>query len=80
MNLCSIEMLSNEYCSNLKKKEFILLFNKTTKDYGFLVINNNSVKDNENLNCIYGQIKTSLKISRNTHGYNICLLRWIAWY
>ena len=61
MNLCSIEMLSNEYCSNLKKKDFISLFNKTTKDYGFLVINNNSVKDNENLNCIYGQIKTPSK-------------------
>ena len=58
MNLCSIEMLASEYCSNLSKREFITLFNKTTKDYGFLVINNNSVKDNENLNCIYGQIKT----------------------
>ena len=58
MNLCSVEMLASEYCSNLSKKEFITLFNKTTKDYGFLVINNNSVKDNANLNSIYGQIKT----------------------
>ena len=58
MNLSSIEMLSNEYCSNLEKKEFISLFNRTTKDYGFLVINNNSVKENADLNSIYGQIKT----------------------
>ena len=58
MNLSSIEMLANEYCSNLEKKEFIKLFNRTTKDYGFLVINNNSVKENADLNSIYGQIKT----------------------
>ena len=58
MNLSSIEMLSKEYCSNLEKKEFISLFNRTTKDYGFLVINNNSVKENADLNSIYGQIKT----------------------
>ena len=58
MNLCSIEMLANEYCCNLSKKEFILLFNRSTKDYGFLVVNNNSVKENDDLNTIYGQIKT----------------------
>ena len=61
MNLCSIEMLASEYCSNLSKREFIALFNKTTKDYGFLVVNNNSVKDNDNLNSIYGQIKTPIQ-------------------
>ena len=58
MNISSIEMLANEYCSNLDKREFIKLFNRTTKDYGFLVINNNSVKENSDLNQIYGQIKT----------------------
>ena len=58
MNLSSIEMLANEYCSNLEKKSFVSLFNRTTKDYGFLVINNNSVKENADLNSIYGQIKT----------------------
>ena len=41
MNLCSIEMLANEYCCNLNKKEFIALFNRSTNDYGFLVVNNN---------------------------------------
>ena len=35
MNLCSIEMLANEYCCNLNKKEFIALFNRSTNDYGF---------------------------------------------
>ena len=58
MNLCSIEMLANEYCCNLNKKEFIALFNRSTNDYGFLVVNNNSVKENDDLNIIYGQIKT----------------------
>ena len=58
MNLCSIHMMADEYCSNLEKKEFISLYNRCTKDYNFLVINNNSVKENDNLNSIYGQIKT----------------------
>ena len=58
MNLCSIEMLANEYCCNLNKKEFIALFNRSTNDNGFLVVNNNSVKENDDLNTIYGQIKT----------------------
>lgn len=58
MNLCSIEMLASEYCSNLQKKEFIALFNRCTKDYGFLVVNNNSVKESDDLNSIYGHIKT----------------------
>ena len=58
MNLSSIEMMANEYCSNLDKSEFIKLFNRSTKDHNFLVINNNSVKENSDLNQIYGQIKT----------------------
>ena len=49
-------MLANEYCCNLNKKEFIALFNRSTNDYGFLVVNNNSVKENDDLNAIYGQI------------------------
>ena len=58
MNLSSIEMMANEYCSNLDKREFVRIFNRSTKDYNFLVINNNSVKENSDLNQIYGQIKT----------------------
>ena len=58
MNLCSIEMMASEYSCNLEKKEFISLYNRCTKDYNFLVINNNSVKENDDLNSIYGQIKT----------------------
>ena len=51
-----MEMLANEYCCNLNKKEFIALFNRSTNDYGFLVVNNNSVKENDDLNAIYEQI------------------------
>ena len=35
------------------------MYNRCTKDYNFLVINNNSVKDDD-LNSIYGSIKASL--------------------
>ena len=58
MNLSSIEMMASEYSCNLEKKDFISLYNRCTKDYNFLVINNNSVKENDDLNSIYGQIKT----------------------
>ena len=51
-------MLASEYCCNLEKKEFISLYNRCTKDFNFLVVNNNSVKENDDLNSIYGQIKT----------------------
>ena len=35
------------------------MYNRCTKDYNFLVINNNSVKDDD-LNSIYGIIKAPL--------------------
>jgi hypothetical protein len=34
------------------------LYNRSTKDYNFLVINNNSIKDSDDLNQIYGIVKT----------------------
>jgi hypothetical protein len=42
---------------DIDKNEFVTLYNKNTKDYNFFVINCNSVKDNEDLNQIYGSIK-----------------------
>ena len=47
MNLCSIEMLANEYCCNLNKEEFIALLNRSTNDNGFLAVTYNSVKEND---------------------------------
>ena len=59
MNVASREILEKEFnFSNLRPREFIALYNKSTKDYNFLIINCNSVKDIDNLNDLYGKIKT----------------------
>lgn len=59
MNRQSVQLLVEEYLSgDLEKNEFIKLYNRATKDYGFLVINNTSIKENDDLNQIYGIIKT----------------------
>ena len=58
MNVASREILEKEFnFSNLPPREFIALYNKSTKDYNFLIINCNSVKDIDNLNDLYGKIK-----------------------
>ena len=49
---------SIEFCCNLSNKEFIELYKKSIINYGFLVINNNSIKDNDDINNIYGRICT----------------------
>ena len=57
MNKQSIDLLTNEFLSgDITKEEFIKMYNRCTKDYNFLVINNNSVKDDD-LNSVYGCIK-----------------------
>ena len=61
MNRQSVQLLADEYmCGDIDRKEFVDLYNRSTRDYGFLVINNNSVKDDD-LNNIYGVIKTPEK-------------------
>jgi hypothetical protein len=57
LNNQSIQILTDEYLSgNLSRPDFLKMYNRTTKDYNFLVINNNSVKDNDLYN-IYGVIR-----------------------
>ena len=57
MNKQSIDLLVSEFISgDISKEEFIKMYNRCTKDYNFLVINNNSVKDDD-LNSIYGVVK-----------------------
>ena len=61
MNKQSIDLLCSEFLSgDIDKNEFIKMFNRCTKDYNFLVINNNSVKDDD-LNSVYGCIKAPSK-------------------
>ena len=57
MNKQSIDLLVSEFISgDISKEEFIKMYNRCTRDYNFLVINNNSVKDDD-LNSIYGCVK-----------------------
>ena len=57
MNKQSIDLLVSEIISgDISKNEFIKMYNRCTKDYSFLVLNNNLVKD-DNLNSISGVIK-----------------------
>ena len=59
MNKKSIDLLADEFLlGDIDKNEFIKMYNKSTKDYNFLVINCNSVEDNDNINEIYGTLKT----------------------
>ncbi len=57
VNAQGLKLIFDEYNYNLSKQDFYDLFQKATKDYGFLVINNNSVK-NGDIDEIYGMIKT----------------------
>jgi hypothetical protein len=58
MNKTSVDMLVAEYLTgDIDKQEFIKIYKQSTKDYGFLLINNNSVKDNSDLNSLYGIVK-----------------------
>lgn len=57
VNAQGLKLIFEEYNYNLSKAEFYELFKKATKDYGFLLINNNSVK-NGDIDEIYGVIKT----------------------
>ena len=57
MNKQSVDLLMSEFISgDIEKNEFIKMYNRCTRDYNFLVINNNSVKDDD-LNSIYGCVK-----------------------
>ena len=58
MNTQGLDLLSTEFLfGNLSKKDFIDLYYKNTADYGFLVINNNCTKSNDNINEIYGSLR-----------------------
>lgn len=61
LNTQGIKLLSDEYKSgNVSQKEFEQIYYKNTSDFQFLVINNNSVKDNDDLDEIYGVIKVDI--------------------
>ena len=53
-------LLDNWLFGEISRKEFIDMYNNATRDYGFLIINCDSVKDNSNLNSIYGILRASI--------------------
>jgi hypothetical protein len=62
MNQQSVLKVMDEFLAgSISRKDFLALYERCTSDYQFLVINNMSVKDNDNLDSIYGVIKTPEK-------------------
>ena len=58
INRASMILAADEFLSgDLGKDEFIKLYNRSTTDHQFLVINNNSISNSTDLNQIYGIIK-----------------------
>lgn len=58
INHASVALAADEFLSgDLDKAGFIKLFNRSTTDHQFLVINNNSISNSTDLNQIYGIIK-----------------------
>ena len=59
MNQQGLKLLTSEFLmGNISPKEFEDLYHSNTNDYNFLVINNNSTTDNNDIKQIYGRIKT----------------------
>ena len=58
-NAQGIEILTKDFrAGTISKKDFVKLYYANTSDYKFLLINNNTSSSNENLNEIYGVLKT----------------------
>lgn len=59
LNTNSVDILCDEYISKISKKEFMDMYNKCTKNYNFLIINNTSVKTDD-IDELYQIIKCTL--------------------
>ena len=60
LNNQNIDLLCDEFRTGLEKKDFKIMYKRLTTDYSFLIINNNSVKDSDDLNSLYGAIKAKI--------------------
>ena len=61
-NRKSIDIICDEYIAgDCERPQFLKIFSESTKDFSFLIVNNNSIKDTSNLNLIYGCVKTPQK-------------------
>ena len=61
MNKQGLKVMTDEFLmGDISPKEFMDMYYRLTNDYGFLIINNNSTKSNNDLNSIYGSVRVPL--------------------
>jgi hypothetical protein len=65
INSQGLDILTSEFIAGeITKQEFIKMYYKATSNYGFLLINNNSTKSNDDLHSIYGILRTPEKYAK----------------
>ena len=65
-NKRSVEILTDEFLSpNMEKEDFVKMYANATKNYGFLVINQNSISDLDNVNEMYGIVQVPRETLKN---------------
>jgi hypothetical protein len=58
MNKQGLKVMTDEFLmGDISPKEFMDMYYRLTNDFGFLIINNNSTKSNNDLNSIYGSVR-----------------------
>ena len=57
LNNKSVELMADEYCCNISKKDFIKMYENSTQNYYFLMYDNRNKKSNKDINCIYSKIR-----------------------
>ena len=61
-----IEIMTDEFLSpNMEKEDFVKMYANATKNYGFLVINQNSISDLDNVNEMYGIVQVPKETLKN---------------
>ena len=61
LNAQNISLLNDEFRAPIiSKKEFIEIYKECTKNFSFMVINNNKVDDVNNVNSFYGKIRAEI--------------------
>ena len=61
LNAMNIDLLCDEFRAPIiNKKDFIELYKQCTLNYSFMIINNNTVNDVDNINTYYGKIKAQI--------------------
>ena len=63
MNKQGLKIMVDEFLmGDIEPKQFITMYHKATSDYGFMIINNNSIKSNSDMNALYGSVRVPLNL------------------